>query len=308
VGGGPPLPPGRVALGGGAQPPPPPLPRDAARAPAPGALPALPESLRGTEPGGGLFADASGRFVPSREALALFDYYFSASGEEPDDVIRARILAEIRARLPGSAVAGAKAFFAAYLAYRDAAERLFATEPASEDLERRFQRIREIRREAFGAGVAADLFGEEERVTEIDLARRRVARDETLSREERERRIAALDAELPASERAARAEVRQAVDLRAAVAELRAAGASDAEIHAERERRVGPEAAARLAALDAQRADWAARVDAWRAERDALRARGATDAELAALRDERFTAPERLRLDALERRIGDGPN
>jgi lipase chaperone LimK len=293
--------PGEEGAGAAQVAPAPRLP-DAVRAPAAAALPPLPESLRGTEPGGGLFADAHGRFVPSREALALFDYYFSASGEEPDEVIRMRITAEIRGRLPASAVAEAEAFFAAYLAYRDAAETLFATEPASDDLERRFQRIREIRREAFGAGVAADLFGEEERVTEVDLARRRVAQDDTLTREERERRIAELDAELPEAERAARAEVRQAIDLRAAESQLRAAGASDAEIHAERERRVGPEAAARLAALDAQRAEWSARVAAWRAEREALRARGATDAELAALRDERFSAPERLRLDALERR------
>ena len=217
-------------------------------------------------------------------------------------MIRARIVAEIRARLPASAVAGAEAFFASYLGYRAAAEALFATEPASEDLERRFQRIREIRREAFGAGVAADLFAEEEHVTEVDLARRRVAQDASLSREERERRLAALEAELPEAERAARAEVRQAVDLRAAEAALRAAGAGDAEIRAERERRVGPDAAARLAELDVERAEWSARVESWRAERDALRTRGATDAELAALRDERFTAPERLRLDALERR------
>jgi lipase chaperone LimK len=284
--------------------------------PAPGevdaaALPPLPASLRGTEPAGGLRVDASGRFVPGRDALDLFDYYFSASGEEPDEIIRARILAEIRARLSGDAARQAEAFFASYLAYRDLAQELFATEPASDDLERRFQRIREIRREAFGAGVAADLFADEERITEIDLARRRVAQDETLAPDERARRLAALDAELPASEREARTEARQVLDLRAAESALRAAGASPSEIQAERERRVGPEAAARLAALDEQRASWSARVDAYRAERDALRARGASDAEIAELRDSRFAGPERLRIEALERRAdadadGDG--
>jgi lipase chaperone LimK len=276
-------------------------------APAPAnaaALPPLPASLAGSEPSGGLRA-LGGRFVPGREALDLFDWFFSASGEEPDETIRARILAEIRKRLPGPAAAEAEAFFARYLAYRAAAEALFAAEPASEDLERRFQRIREIRREAFGAGVAADLFAEEEAITAIDLERRRVAQDGALPPEERERRLAALDAELPEAERESRAQVRQAIDLRAAEAALRADGASPSEIQAERERRVGPEAAGRLAALDAQRATWNERVAAYRTERAALRAQARSPEEyasqLSSLRDAHFPGPDRVRIEALDR-------
>ena len=242
---------------------------------------------------------------PGPEALALFDYFFSASGEEPDATIEARIRAEIRRRLPPAAAAEADAFFERYLAYRAGAAELFAADLSFADPERRFQRIRELRRSVFGAELAAALFGVEEQITEVDLERRRLERREDLAPEERARQLAALEAALPAAEREARAEARSVLDLRAAEAALRAAGAGDAEIQAERERRVGPEAAARLAALDARRAVWAERVAAYRAARDALRAEGRAPedeaAALARLRDERFQGPERLRVEALER-------
>jgi lipase chaperone LimK len=265
----------------------------------------LPASLRGTAVDGDLLLDPGGRFVPGPEALVLFDYFLAATGEEPEERIRSRIVAEIRRRLPPQAAAEAEALLERYLAYRAEAAALFAAESAPADPERRFQLVRELRRKVFGAGLAAALFGEEERVVALDVERRRIARDETLDAGERARRLEALEAQLPEAERSARREARAALELRAAEAALRAAGAGPAEIAAERERRFGPEAAARLAALDLRRAEWDARVAAYRAERDALRARGLeaeeSAAALEALRDARFQGPERLRIEALDR-------
>jgi lipase chaperone LimK len=285
-----------------------PTPEAAAAPAAAGAaapLGALPESLLGTEPDGGLTLGADGRFVPGRDALAFFDYFYAASGEEPDARIQQRIRAQIRSRLPAAAASEAEAFFARYLAYRDGARALFASDAAHLDEERRFQRIRELRREAFGAELAAALFGDEERVVQSDLEARRVAQDESLTPEERAGRIAAIEAELPEAERAAREQARAVVALRQAEAELRASGAGLAEIEALRERRFGAEAAGRLRELDLRRADWNARVAAYRAERDALRAAGLPPerlaAELTQLRDSRFQGAERVRIEALER-------
>jgi lipase chaperone LimK len=273
--------------------------------PAPAALPPLPASLAGTDPGGDLRLDGAGRFAPGPEALELFDYFFSASGEEPDATIAARIRAEIRRRLPPPAAAEAEALLERHLAYREGAAALFAADLSFADPERRFQRVRELRRSVFGAGLAAALFGEEERTVAVDLERRRVALREDLAPEERAARLAALDAALPEPERRARGEARAVLELRDAEAALRAAGAGDAAVAAERERRFGPEAAARLAELDARRAAWSERVAAYRAERDALRAEGRAPADEAAararLRDARFAGPERLRIEALDR-------
>jgi lipase chaperone LimK len=77
-------------------------------------------------------------------------------------------------------------------------------------------------------------------------------------------------------------------------------------VHALRAARFGPEAAGRLAELDAQRAAWAARVEDYRAARAALAADAALspDAEAAAveaLLAARFSGPERTRVEALDR-------
>lgn len=266
----------------------------------------LPGSLAGTQVDGDLRVDAQGRFVPGPEALLLFDYFLSATGEEPDERIRARIVEEIRRRLAPAAAREAEALLDRYDAYRAAAADLFAdTELARADDERRFQRIRELRREVFGAELAAALFDADEEVTRIDLERRRVATQPGLDPAERARRLADLEEQLPESVRAARREAMAALELRAAEESLRAAGASSGAIAAERERRVGREAADRLAALDERRAAWNERADAYRRERDALRARGLSDeayaAALEALRTARFTGPERLRIEALDR-------
>ena len=267
-------------------------------------LPPLPASLAGTQPDGGLVRDADGRFVPTRDALDLFDYFLSASGEEPDAQIRARIEAAIAERLDDPAPA--LELLDRYLAYRAEARALFADENAAAlPLERRLQRIRELRRAHFGA-LADALFSEEEERWRADIERLHVLHDPGLAEEERAARLAALDAQQPDSAREARDAAMAAFDLRRDEARLRAEGASDAEIGAVREARFGPEAAARLAALDQSRAAWAARVAAYRAERERVAAREPDDAEaraaaIAALRDAQFTGAERLRIEALDR-------
>ena len=280
--------------------------RAAVSAPA-SATPALPASLRGTEVPGGLAVDAAGHFRATRDALDLFDYYFSARGEEPDEQIRRRIEAEIDRRLATPARAEALAFLDAYLRYRESARALFEGGFEDLSLDVRFQRIRELRRSVFGAADAEMLFGAEEDRVRVDLERRRVAQDPALSSGERARRLAALDERLPPAFREAQAAARAPLDMRQAEARLRAEGAGDSEIHALREQRFGREAATRLAALDREREAWQARLDEWRATRTALEAEFADDpAQLAetleAARAERFSARERLRVEALRAR------
>jgi lipase chaperone LimK len=291
------LPPARVSAA--------PAPGGPPAAPTPDAPARLPGSLAGSEPDGGLVRDADGRFVPTRDALDLFDYFLSASGEEPDDRIRARIEAAIRERLDDPAPA--LDLLDRYLAYRADARQLYADEfAASLPLERRLQRIRELRRAHFGEELADALFAAEEDRWRVDVERLRVLHDPALAEEERAARLAALDAQLPEAVLEARAAATAALTLRRDEARLRAEGASDAELDALREARFGPEAAARLAALDRARAEWDARVAAYRAERERVAAETPEDAEareaaLAALRDAHFTGAERLRVEALDR-------
>lgn len=271
----------------------------AAAAPAP-----LPSSLAGTEPDGGLPVDAEGRFVVTPDVLDFFDYYLSATGEEPLERIVERIRRAIRARLDDPAPA--LALLERHLAYREEVRRLVGTEGLDAlPLERRLQRLREIRRGVFGAADAERLFGEEEARAREAIERRRIALDPSLEEGERAERLAALDADLPPEVRDRRERATVARRVLEQERRLREEGASDAELFAARADRFGEAAAERLAALDRRRAAWDARVETYRAERDALWPDGPPRdpeerARLETLRARHFEGVERARIRALD--------
>lgn len=284
----------------------PPAPFDPGRREDTGPASALPASLRETDVDGAVGVDADGRLLVNPETRRLFDYYLSASGEEPPQALRARIVAAIEARLPPAAAAAAVALLDRYMRYREEARALESGGAAEGDVAERLAQIRALRRRVFGAAEAEALFGPEEAHDRVEVERRQVLGDQTLSPAERERRSAALDAALPASAQAAREAALLPQRLRREEAELLAAGGSDAEVQALREELVGAEAAARLAELDAQRARWRERVDEYRRARDAIERDASLSSEeragaVAALLAERFTEPERMRVKAVDR-------
>ena len=88
--------------------------------------------------------------------------------------------------------------------------------------------------------------------------------------------------------------------------ELRAAGATEDQIFAARERRFGHDAAERLAELDRQRAEWQERLDNYQVERDLLIAKmpeasAERDAALQSLRTAHFAPAEIARVRALDK-------
>lgn len=269
---------------------------------APGALPA---SLEGTEADGAITADAAGHLVISLELRRLFDHFLAATGEEPPAAIRARIIAALHARLPATAAAEAIAILDRYLAYRDAARQL--TPPA--DPRAGLAQIHDLRARMFSPEVVKAFFADEEAATYAALDRRDVLTDTALSAAERERRLAEIDARLPAAVQKARAAATAPIDEMNREQAMRAAGASDDQIAAARAANLGAEAAARLAELDRTRAAWNARVAQLRAQRAALLADPRLDdaerrRRIDALLDQSFTPQERIRIEALDRISG----
>jgi lipase chaperone LimK len=266
--------------------------------------PPLPHSLEGTEVDGWLGVDDDGRLVVTPGARWFFDYFLSATGEEAPEQIRARIVSEIDKRLPPTAAREAVDLLDRYLAYRDRVRTLLAS-GAPDDVERRLAQLRDIRRQAFGAADAAALFGDEEAVQALDIERRRVLSDATLSPDERERRLGDIEQQLPPAARQARADSATLIQLNEDERQLRGAGASPEDLHALREQRFGGEAADRLDALDRERAAWQQRLDDYRSARRALEDSAAlsTDARARAVETllaERFSPEERLRVEALD--------
>jgi len=263
---------------------------------------ALPASLEGTEADGDVRADAGGHLVVDLELRRLFDHFLSASGEEPLEALRARIIAVLRARLPATAAAEAIAILDQYLAYREAARSLV---PAADPVDG-LDQVHGLRARIFAAAVVQAFFADEEAATYAALARRAVLQDQTLSAAERERRLAELDARTPASVREARAAATAPIDEMAREAVMRARGASAEQLTAARTAAMGTEAAGRLAELDRAHAAWDSRLAAFRAERAQLLADPALDdAERRRRIDDllarSFTEPERIRIEALDR-------
>jgi lipase chaperone LimK len=263
----------------------------------------LPRSLRDTDTDGWIGTDDAGQLVVTPGARWFFDYFLSAAGEEPDEEIRARIVAEIEKRLAPTAARQAIDLLDRYLTYRDEVRGLQESEP-SDDLAQRLADLHRIRIETFGDADAAALFGEEEQVQSVDLRRRALANDQTLSPQERQQRIDELEQELPAQVRQARDTAMAAARLSRDEQQLRDAGGTPEEIHALREERFGAAAADRLAALDRERAEWQQRLDDYRRDRQSIASDAALDDSararaLDALLVERFTPRERVRVEAL---------
>ena len=275
--------------------------------PSPDAPGGLPSALEGSEPEGELLVDEAGRFVPGPEALRLFDYYLTAQDEETEDVIRARIEDEIQERLAPEAAAQARDLLDRYLRYLHEGREMGESGTGADELAEHARRLHELRHAIFGPAVAALLFDEEERMTQVAIERRRILDDPSLDDRARIQRLAALQAQLPADVREAEAQAMAPLRLAREEEELRQAGASDAEIRALREETVGVDAAERLQQLDRRRADWAERLAAYRTERDRVleNVKAGDDANRAYyLRGvrERYFSPEELpRVEALDR-------
>lgn len=292
-----------------------PRPRAAEALPAPpaeeqiAAATAPARSLRGTEVDGDLRVDENGDLILGPEVIHFFNYFFSATGEESDAVIRARILQAIRERLDGAAEEQAVALLDKYLGFREAARTTHADLGKEADPLARLDVIRKMRREHFGEEAADLLFGDEEQESAVAAAQSQVMQDRSLSEQEREARLAELDRQLPESAREARAESRRPLEQQAEEEELRAAGATPAELYRHRVETVGEEAAQRLTDLDQQRTDWKKRVEAFREERAKLAGSipdpGARRSAERALLERSFAPPEQLRVRAQLKMAGE---
>jgi lipase chaperone LimK len=114
-------------------------------------LPPPPRSLEGTEVDGAFAVGADGRLVLDAPARRALDYFLVASGEEPDETLRARVAAA--ARDQGVDPALALALYDRYAAYRaDGAARFAHPLPRGVDPA---TALRALQRDHFGDDAPA---------------------------------------------------------------------------------------------------------------------------------------------------------
>lgn len=258
-------------------------------------------SMEGTRPDGELHQNASAQLVVDAELGHLFDYYLAGLGEKDLAAIKAEILRELGRRLAPPAAAQAGRLLDAYLQYKAA---LVGVEQAiapgagvAEAARQRLLAMQQLRPNYFTAAEIAGLFGASD-ANDLDaIARLEINSDARLSPDQRSARLAALDAGLTPAARAERDAPLKLLKLEDSVRQLRERGGDDNAVYRLRAAALTPQAAARLAEVDSEEADWSRRIARYQAERRQL---GGDAAALQRLRDAGFSAEEQRRLAAYE--------
>jgi lipase chaperone LimK len=173
--------------------------------PNPGAGPAAARSLRDTEVDGDFSLDADRRFVATRGARRLFDYFLTTEGEQDLATIRAQVQGVAQARLPGPEAERAVALFDRYLRYREAARAALA-EVAPGDARAALAGVLRAQDELFGRADAERLFAVDNVLAGVTLERAALYARSDLSPEARDAQLRALEERLPERMRRARAE------------------------------------------------------------------------------------------------------
>jgi lipase chaperone LimK len=257
-------------------------------------------SLQGTRPDGAVHVAQDDSVVADARLIELFDYYLSTVGEKSPAAVRAEIERELDRTLRPPAAAAAKRVLARYIAYRQALaglqtdRRLSGQDAAA--LKRRLNALRGLRAQYFSPREIAAIFGREDAANADALARMEIRDDRTLSAQQKQVRLAALDAGLPADVREAREAPLKIVRVQEEAERLRAGGAGEEDVFRLRAEAFGADAAQRLADVDREEAAWKRRIEAYLAERRGLR----DEAEIAALRSRMFSEDEQRRLTVYE--------
>jgi lipase chaperone LimK len=282
-------------------------PHAAGPAPAVDTPPRAVSSLAGTTPDGGATATADEALMLDPALIRLFDYYLTTVGERPISAIQAQVERDLDGRLAPHAARQAKDVFARYLQFQTALKAQRPPRPAARSVDTLREGLRlmlALRATYFSEAESQALFGAQDAQASAALARMAIEQDPALDAQQRRERLSALDARLPASERAQREAPLAVVRLEEAAQRIRAQGGSEDDVYRMRAAATSPEAANRLADVDREEAAWKARIAAYLAQRAALLSAPGDDAMRSAalgdLRNRLFTSEEQRRLAAYE--------
>lgn len=287
---------------------------------APSAAVAPAPELADTQAPDGLHVDTHGHLIVEAANRMVFDYFLDVPASLPEAQRVSMAEAHLRAKLITPALAEAQSLLQHYLAYRKAlaeSGNASSSKPSLEQVQQRPEMIATLRqqlsartalrRQYLGADVAQAWYGDDDAMDAAALDRLAVMADPSLTPEQRAARLAAIDANLPASVQQARRDASAPIKLANDMETWTKQGMSEAEMRQRLSARgVDGIVADRLIQGNREEAAWHTRYDAYTRERDRINAfTGLSDADRAAqiqqLREQTFTAPnELLRAQALD--------
>ena len=268
-------------------------------------LGAMPASLRGTEVDGQLQADAGGELMVTPDLRRVFDYFLSAQGEESLEECQARLASYLQASLPAQAANEAWRFFQQYMALGQAMAALPPHDGSPASIRTAVKQRHDLQVAYLGQQAAEAFYGMDIAYDRYMADRQAIVDNPSLSDTQRQQQLQGLTQSLPAAMQSMLAETRGPAQLAARTQALREQGASEADIRRLREQQFGADGAARLEALDQQRAQWEARYQGYREQRQAIIDSGLShldqETALARLQQQMFSDQELNRVEALDR-------
>ena len=266
-------------------------------------------SFAGTSIDGSVKINAESTLEVSLELRHMFDYFLAATGERPLPDIVNDIERELKKKLHGKSLQQAKALLGRYLSYK---QKLFTFEAESKkssgnfylDAKNRFENNRALRKEFFAPNEDLAFFKQDDEYDLDALQRLELHQNSSLTSAQKSAKEKALDEALSPELKDAKIAPYQVIRLEEAVTQLRKNGATDDDVYRFRAAATSPEAAARLAQVDREDAEWRSRIAAYLQERNQAARSGADnpiqERQLQQVRDKHFTEAEQKRLAAYE--------
>ncbi|AJZ61657.1 lipase chaperone [Paraburkholderia fungorum] len=282
---------------------------------------ALPASLDGSSPPR-LPTDGHGHLARTRAVRDFFDYFLTTQNEISAATLDAVVRRQIAAQLDGTSAADeALTVWQRYNAYLKALAQLPDSSPTQSQSQNpggakaNFDALQLSldQRDALGARLLGEwnepFFGAESQRQHTDLARLRIASDNSLSDAQKAARLAALDAALPPEVRAAHERARQQQAALDAIAQAQKQGGSLDAMRAQITQTLGPEAAERVVQMQQADDAWQARYADYASQRAQIDKQGLPpqqhDAQVAQLRQQFFSNPgDAMRAASLDRGSG----
>lgn len=253
----------------------------------------LPESLKGTDVDGEIIIDANKQLVITEGLRRLFDYFLSALGEEDEAVISARVESYIRHHTPEPAASQAVAIFNQYIAYLKALPeiekrygnlQLQATKNGELDLSvvtQQKQDIANLRQQYFEKPTIAAFFGAEDEYDDYSMEMIRIEQNKQMS--DSQKQAARQDYVSRMPDNTAKANIEQQANLNELInrtEQMKAEGATPEALYSMRRELVGAPAAARLAQVDQEDADFDQRFTQYETQKQRILSQNVDSAQV----------------------------
>ena len=274
-------------------------------------LEGLPRSLQGTDVDGEIIIDSNKQLVVTEGLRRLFDYFLTAFGEEEETVIYARVERYIRNHTPEPAASQAVAIFDQYVAYLKALPeiekrygnlQMQATQNGKLDLNmiaQRKQDVARLRQQHFSKETISAFFGAEEDYDNYSVEMIKINQNDQLSDGQKEAAKQDYISRMP--DNLTKANIKQQANLNALISrteQMKAKGATAEELYKMRRELVGAPAAARLALVDQEDANFDQRFNQYQAQKQQLLGQNsnAAQAQIEQIEAQLFSEEERKRL------------